>query len=117
MRLIGTGACVACVVILGCGGAAQGGAPRAHTAVELPPITLCRTTEAELRAALGAPLRDGVLHDARVMSWVIGHGPEGIVRFVAVLLDARGVVVDRMWNLPAEIPWVPTDQCTRPAPP
>jgi len=28
-----------------------------------------------------------------------------------MLLDARGVVTDLYWDIPTEIPWVPTDQC------
>jgi hypothetical protein len=84
-------------------------APRAA-----PEVALCRTTEAEVRAALGPPTRDGLLHDARVMSWILGEGNGGVVRYLAVLLDSRGVVVDRIWNLPTEIPWVPADQCARP---
>jgi len=45
------------------------------------------------------------------MSWIIGTGDEGVVRYLAVLLDAHGIIVDRVWNVPTEIPWVPTDQC------
>ena len=78
----------------------------------VPVVELCRTTETDLRAALGTPTRDGLLHDARVQSWITGEGEGGVVRYLAVLLDARGVVVDRIWNIPTEIPWTPTDQCT-----
>ena len=72
-------------------------------------VVLCRTTEAELRRALGEPTRDGRLRDARVLSWILGESP--VVRYLAVLVDARGVVTDLYWDLPTEIPWTPADQC------
>lgn len=72
-------------------------------------VVLCRTTEAELRRALGEPTRDGRLRDARVLSWIISE--DAVVSFIAVLLDARGVVVDLYWDLPSEVAWAPADQC------
>jgi hypothetical protein len=72
-------------------------------------IVLCRTTEADLRRQLGEPTRDGRLHDSRVMSWITQW--DGPTRYLAVLLDDRGVVVDVYWDVPTEIPWSPTDQC------
>ncbi|MEO8701814.1 MAG: NUDIX domain-containing protein [Kofleriaceae bacterium] len=89
-------------------------APAAHApapAAGPPAITLCHTTEAELRAALGEPTRDGIFHDARIESWILGEGHGGVVRYLAVMLDPKGVVIDRVWNVPTEIPWVPADQC------
>ncbi|HEY0476744.1 MAG TPA: hypothetical protein VGD37_04425 [Kofleriaceae bacterium] len=116
MRLIDSGSLAACAVLLGCGAPHRQG-PEVRGIAALPQVTLCRTTEAELRAALGVPTRDGLLHDARVMSWITGASSEGAVRYLAVLLDAHGVVIDRVWNLPTEIPWLPADQCTRPTAP
>lgn len=75
-------------------------------------MVLCQTTGTQIRDALGAPTRDGLLHDAHVMSWILGND-DGVVRYLAVLLDADGVVVDRIWNVPTEIPWIPADQCHR----
>lgn len=72
-------------------------------------VVLCTSTEADLRARLGAPTRDGRLHGERVLSWITGE--DGVVHFLAVLLDARGTVVDLYWDLPSEIPWVPASQC------
>ena len=72
-------------------------------------IELCKTTEAELRARLGEPTRDGVLHGARVVSWITQW--DSPPRYLAVMLDERGVVVDLYWDVPTEIPWVPTSQC------
>ena len=75
-------------------------------------IALCRTTEAELRQSLGAPTRDGRLRDARILSWIVGdQGDDGVVHYVAVMLDAGGRVVDLYWDVPSEIPWAPADQC------
>ncbi|MBX3155707.1 MAG: hypothetical protein KF773_06895 [Deltaproteobacteria bacterium] len=89
----------------------HGEAARPAAAPKGPPaVTLCKTTEAELRAQLGEPTRDGLLHDARVLSWILGERG-GVVRYLAVLLDANHVVVDRIWNVPTEIPWTPMDQC------
>ena len=72
-------------------------------------VVLCTTTEAEMRQRLGAPTRDGLFHGARVVSWITGE--DGVVHFLAVMLDARGTVVDLYWDLPGEIPWTPTSQC------
>jgi hypothetical protein len=72
-------------------------------------IVLCRTTEAELRRLLGEPTRDGILHKAHIMSWILRQ--ESPVGYLAVLLDDGGVVVDLYWDIPTEIPWVPADQC------
>ena len=44
-----------------------------------------------------------------IMSWLIST--ETLNRYLAVLIDARGVVTDLYWDIPTEIPWVPTDQC------
>lgn len=89
--------------------AAAPSAPSVDAAAVARAVVLCTTTEADLRRSLGAPTRDGRFRDARVVSWVTGE--EGVVHFLAVLLDARGVVVDLYWDLPDEIPWTPTDQC------
>lgn len=72
-------------------------------------VVLCQTTEAELRRQLGEPTRDGLLRGARVVSWITGE--DAVVSYLAVLLDARGVVVDLYWDLPTEVPWVPASQC------
>ena len=72
-------------------------------------VVLCSTTESELRRKLGEPYRDGILHRARVVSWIAQW--DSPARYLAVLLDDRGVVVDLYWDVPTEIPWVPTDQC------
>ena len=86
--------------------------PPAAPHATVPEVTLCKTTEAELRTALGTPTRDGLFHNARVMSWIVG-GNGGVTRYLAVMLDGDGVVIDRVWNIPTEIPWTPTDQCAR----
>src|ERR1700759_855511 len=102
MHLHRPGLAALCAVLVGCG--AHREATEARGPVRLPPVTLCHTTEAELRAALGTPTRDGVLHDARVLSWLTGISHEGVVHYLAVLLDGQGVVIDRIWDVPTEIP-------------
>lgn len=72
-------------------------------------VILCTTTEAELRRQFGEPNRDGILHRSRVLSWIMRW--DSPARYLAVLLDDRGVVVDVYWDIPAEVPWEPTDQC------
>ncbi len=72
-------------------------------------VVLCKTTEVDLRRQLGEPTRNGILHGARVVSWIARW--DSPTRYLAVLLDDRGVVVDVYWDIPTEIPWVPTDQC------
>lgn len=72
-------------------------------------VVLCKTTETELRRQLGKPSRDGLLHGARVMNWIVQAESPG--RYLGVLLDSRGVVVDLYWDIPTEVPWVPADQC------
>ncbi len=75
-------------------------------------ITLCTTTETELRRDFGTPTRDGRLRDARILSWITAMGDDGVAHYLAVMLDARGRVVDLYWDLPTEIPWTPADQCS-----
>lgn len=74
-------------------------------------VVLCKTTADSVRRLLGEPTRDGLLHGARVMSWTTRlQSPEV---FLAVLVDSRGVVADLYFDVPTEVPWVPTDQCSR----
>ena len=35
------------------------------------------------------------------------------VSYLAILVDERGGVVDLYWDIPTEIPWLPTNQCLR----
>ena len=79
------------------------GAAAAHS------IVLCTTTLAELQQRLGPPTRDGLLHSARVVSWITQWEP--LARYLAVMVDKDGVVVDLYWDIPTEIPWVPANQC------
>ena len=74
-------------------------------------VVLCTTTFEELRAQLGEPTRDGILHRARVASWISTW--DSPTKYLAVLLDERNVVVDLYWDIPTEIPWTPSDQCRR----
>ena len=78
---------------------------------KLPTLVLCKTTEQDLRTALGEPTRNGLYHDQHVMSWIVEE--HTVVSYLAVLLDANSVVIDEVWNIPSEIPWIPTDQCAK----
>lgn len=105
-------AALASLALAACG-ARDGASPSSPRAADrrafIASIELCRTTEADLRAALGSPTRDGRLRSARIMSWIVGDGD--VTAYVAVLLDAAGTVVDLYWDIPTEIPWTPTNQC------
>lgn len=72
-------------------------------------IVLCQTTLADLQQRLGTPTRDGLLHSVRVVSWITEWEP--LAKYLAVMVDQDGVVVDLYWNIPTEIPWQPTSQC------
>ena len=80
-------------------------------------VVLCTTTADDLSRRLGAPTRDGVLHRAHILSW--STRSETPSRYLAVMVDGRGVVVDLYWDVPLETTWVPADQCATPdgAPP
>jgi hypothetical protein len=99
------------LLLAACAGAAPSTAPAPEGGgrAVAEGVVLCRTTEAELRAALGPPTRDGRLRDQRVLSWIVDEG--SVVAYLAVLVDVRGVVADLYWNLPTEIPWTPSNQC------
>ena len=72
-------------------------------------VELCRTTLAELRNRLGEPSRDGRLGKAQVVTWIVEWEP--LVKYLGVMADGSGKVVDLYWNLPSEVPWTPTDRC------
>ena len=90
-------------------GTSAAAAPAIDARIVASSVVLCTTTEAELRRQFGEPTRDGILHRARVMSWITRW--DSPPRYLAVLLDDRGVVVDLYWDIPSEVPWVPTNQC------
>lgn len=73
-------------------------------------LVVCQTTEAELRAQLGAPYRDGKLAQGRVLSW-LPAGDADSKHYLAVLLR-DGLVVDYYFDVPTEIVWTPADRCT-----
>lgn len=105
-------AVLSALLLGGCAGARPpGAAPPARPSADALArgVVLCTTTEADLRRDLGAPTRDGRLGRSRVLSWITSEAT--VVRYLAVLLDARGVVVDLYWDLPTEIPWTPVDRC------
>ena len=91
------------------GGASTPSAPAPDRRAFIASIEVCTATEAALHAELGPPTRDGRLHGARVVSWIISDGD--VTAYLAVLLAPDGRVVDLYWDVPTEIPWTPTDQC------
>ncbi len=74
-------------------------------------VALCTTRVDELERRLGTPSRDGRLGRTRVVTWIVDWEP--LVRYLGVLVDAGGTVVDVVWDLPSEIAWTPVDRCTR----
>jgi hypothetical protein len=104
----------AALVAVTCSACTQGvqaaAGPSVDTRTVARSITLCRTTEAELRRQLGEPTRDGLLRRDRVVSWIVEENQ--VVKYLAVLLNSGGVVTDLYWDLPTEIPWVPVSQCS-----
>jgi hypothetical protein len=111
--------CVGVLVLTAC---AHGGSGSSATALEgrrvavsvdagavARAVVLCESTEAELRQRLGEPTRDGLLHGRRVLSWLTAA--ESPPKYLAVLVDQRGLVVDLYWDIPTEVPWTPTSQC------
>lgn len=109
VKLVGAFQAVCLLLLVGCASAGPTPAPAIDGAAVARSVALCKTTLAEIEHRLGAPSRDGVLHASRIVSWVVEWEP--LTRYLAVQLDAAGVVTDLYWNVPTEIPWVPVDQC------
>ena len=72
-------------------------------------VELCKTTIADLQSKLGEPSRDGLLGRSRVVTWVVEWG--SLVKYLGVMANDSGTVVDIYWNLPSEVSWAPTDRC------
>jgi len=72
-------------------------------------VELCKTGIADLQERLGAPSRDGMLGQSRIMTWVVAWDP--LVKYLGVMANESGTVVDVYWNLPSEITWSPVDRC------
>lgn len=72
-------------------------------------VVLCQSKVVELESRLGAPSRDGVLGTMRVLTWVVTWDP--LTKYLGVVADEKGTVVDLYWDLPSEIPWSPGNRC------
>ena len=72
-------------------------------------VQLCGTTFTELKEQLGEPSREGLLGNDRVVTWIVDWDP--LTKYLGVLLDKSGTVVDVYWNLPSEVTWAPTNRC------
>ncbi len=110
MKVLGSGFLL--LALSGCASTEEEGAeapavPGALQVVES--VELCRTTLAELRNKLGTPSRDGRLGKATVVTWILEWEP--LAKYLGVMANDAGTVVDVAWNLPSEVPWTPTDRC------
>lgn len=65
---------------------------------------------AGIETAPGTASRDGRLGDLRVMTSIVEWEP--LVRTLCIAMAARGRVVDRVLDLPSEVPGTPSDRCT-----
>jgi hypothetical protein len=81
----------------------------AATRAKVNEIVLCKTTEPELRAQFGEPVRDGRNGDRRLLAWPLGDSSKE--RVLAVLIDPNGRVVDISWDAPGLLEWIPHDYC------
>ena len=102
--------CLLFILLAGC--AAIGSKPEKRVldgAGAARSIVLCQTTLEQVTALLGTPSRDGVLHTSHIVSWITASEP--LVRYLAVLVNERGIVTDLYWNVPTEIVWNPEDHC------
>ena len=72
-------------------------------------VVLCQTRIADLQAQLGVPSRDGVLGRSRLMTWIVAWDP--LVKYLGVMADENGTVIDLYWNLPSEVQWSPVNRC------
>jgi hypothetical protein len=103
----------ALLVLAACGGAAKppvSTVPLADARAKIATIELCKTTEAEVRAWLGEPVRDGRQGRLRLEDWLLADKPE---RVLAIVIDEHGVIVDLQWDAPGAASWTPSDHCAR----
>jgi hypothetical protein len=84
--------------------------PIANGAEVARAVVLCQTKIADVQAQLGPPSRDGVLGRASVMTWIVAWEP--LVKYLGVMADEGGTIVDVYWDLPSEMQWVPANRCT-----
>ena len=72
-------------------------------------VVLCKSNIADLQSQLGEPSRDGILGRTRILTWVVAWDP--LVKYLGVMADDKGTIVDVYWNLPSEVQWLPTNRC------
>lgn len=72
-------------------------------------VQLCKSSVAALETQLGRPSREGRLGRMRVVTWIVEWDP--LVKYLGVMADDAGTVVDVYWNLPSEVTWSPTNRC------
>ena len=72
-------------------------------------VVLCQSNITDLQVQLGEPSRDGILGNTRILTWIVSWDP--LVKYLGVMADQKGTVVDVYWNLPSEIQWLPANRC------
>jgi len=99
-----------CASIPGMGdGDGESEAPITNGAEIARSVQICETSVASLEARLGRPSRDGRLGRTRVVTWIVEWDP--LVKYLGVMADDAGTVVDVYWNLPSEVQWSPANRC------
>lgn len=83
--------------------------PIANGAAIARTVVICNTNIADLQAQLGEPSRDGLLGGSRILTWVVAWDP--LVKYLGVMADQKGTVVDIYWDLPSEVQWSPSNRC------
>ena len=108
----GKGALIAIVALAGCASVpVDDNEPTIANGVEIArSVELCKTHVSDLQAKLGTPSRDGRLGNARVVTWIVEWDP--LTKYLGVLTNEAGTVVDVYWNLPSEVVWSPTNRCS-----
>lgn len=101
---------IAIALLTGCATAPQDDEPPIPNGVEVArSVVLCQTKVAALEQQLGLPSRDGVLGRSRLVTWIVAWEP--LVKYLGVMADESGTVVDLYWDLPSEVQWAPVDRC------
>lgn len=102
---------IALLVLSGCASTPEddGERPIANGAEIARAVKLCQTNVAELEVQLGRPSRDGRLGRTRIVTWIVECEP--LVKYLGVMADQTGIVVDVYWNLPSEVQWSPVNRC------
>ena len=102
---------LALLILTGCASVPEdnGEHPIANGTEVAKSVELCKTTIQQLEHQLGQPSRDGLLGRTRIVTWVVAWDP--LTKYLGVMADDAGIVVDVYWNLPSEVQWSPVNRC------